>query len=178
VRNGVDLLGHANFLDDEAVEMLAERRDHLSVGPGIGWELHLLERGHEIGLSRQAMEARGYVAEVDATIDAVKRLREVGVRVLIGGDYGLSINPHGTNARDLEFFVDVFGMRPTEALLCATRDGGWAFDRSGMFGTLEAGTIADLIVVDGDPAADVTVLQDRSKITMVWKDGVKVEFPE
>jgi imidazolonepropionase-like amidohydrolase len=171
VRYGVDLIGHANFLDDEAVEMLAANRDRLSVGPGIAWEIQLLERGHEIGLSRSAMEARGYQREVDATIDSVKRLREVGVPILIGGDYGLSITPHGTNAKDLEYFVDLFDMSTTEALLCATRDGGRAADPSGMAGTLEADTYADLVIVDGNPSDDVTVLQDRDKIAAVTKAG-------
>ena len=171
VRHGVDFIGHANFLDDEAVEMLAGARDRLFVGPGIAWEIQLLERGHEIGLSRAMMEARGYQRELDETISAVKRLREVGVRLLIGGDYGLSITPHGTNAKDLEYFVDLFGMSPGEALLCATRDGGLAMDPTGMLGTLEAGTTADLVIVDGDPTRDITVLQYEERIVGVMKDG-------
>lgn len=174
VRHGVDFVGHANFLDDEAVEMLADARDRLFVGPGIAWEIQLLERGHEIGLSRAMMEERGYQRELDETIGAVKRLREVGVRLLIGGDYGLSITPHGTNAKDLEYFVDLFGMSPGEALLCATRDGGLAMDPSGMLGTLEAGTTADLVIVDGDPTRDITVLQHEERIVGVMKDGVLI----
>lgn len=175
VRHGIDLIGHANYLDDEAVEMLAANRDRLFVGPGIAWEIQLLERGHEIGLSRSLMEARGYQREVDATIDAVKRLRDVGVRVLIGGDYGLSITPHGTNAKDLEYFVDLFGMSPAEALLCATRDGGAAADPAGRVGTLEPGKFADLVVVDGDPTADISVLQDPTAISAVYKSGSLVD---
>jgi imidazolonepropionase-like amidohydrolase len=171
VRHGVDFVGHANFLDDEAVDMLAAARDRLFVGPGIAWEIQLLERGHEIGLSRAQMEARGYQRELDETIGAVKRLREVGVRILIGGDYGLSITPHGTNAKDLEYFVELFGMSPADALLCATRDGGRAMDRTGMLGTLEAGTTADLVVVDGDPTRDITVLQREEQIVGVMKNG-------
>jgi imidazolonepropionase-like amidohydrolase len=171
VRHGVDFVGHANFLDDEAVDMLADARDRLFVGPGIAWEIQLLERGHEIGLRRSAMEARGYQHEIDETISAVKRLRDVGVRILIGGDYGLSITPHGTNAKDLEYFVDLFEMTPTEALLCATRDGGLAFDPTGMIGTLEPETLADLVIVDGDPTRDITVLQEAPRIVTVIKGG-------
>jgi imidazolonepropionase-like amidohydrolase len=171
VRHGIDFVGHANFLDDEAVEMLAEARHRLFVGPGIAWEVQLLEHGHEIGLSRARMEQRGYQREIDETVSAVKRLREVGVRLLIGGDYGLSITPHGTNAKDLEYFVDLFGMSPTEALMCATRDGGLAFDPSGNLGTLEAETAADLVIVDGDPTRDVTVLQHAERIVGVMKAG-------
>ena len=172
VRHGIDLIGHANYLDDEAVDMLHAARDRLSVGPGIAWEIALLERGHEIGLPRDLMVERGYQAEVDATIDAVKRLREAGVRVTVGGDYGLNITPHGTQAKELEYFVDLFDMTATEALLCATRDGGWAFDPGGMAGTLDEGTWADIVIVDGDPTTDVTVLQDLSKLTVI-KAGVE-----
>ena len=171
VRHGVDIIGHANFLDDEAVDLLRAERHRIFVGPGIAWEIALLDRGHEIGLARDAMEARGYQREVDATVSAVKRLREAGVRILVGGDYGLNITPHGTNAKDLEYFVDLFGMSPTEALLCATRDGGAAFDPEGMVGTLEEGKYADLVIVDGNPVDDVTVLQDHSRIDAVMKDG-------
>jgi imidazolonepropionase-like amidohydrolase len=176
VRHGVDFVGHANFLDDEAVEMLAGARHRLFVGPGIAWEIQLLERGHEIGLSRELMERRGYQREIDETVSAVKRLREAGVPLLIGGDYGLSITPHGTNAKDLAYFVDLFGMSPAEALLCATRDGGLAWDPTGMLGTLEAETAADLVIVDGDPTRDVTVLQEAERIVGVMKAGRSVRL--
>ena len=90
---------------------------------------------------------------------------------MVGGDYGISIAPHGTYAKDLEYFVDLFGMRPTEALICATRNGGIAMDPSGALGTLQAGTSADVVMVDGDPLADIRVLQDHDKLT-VMKGGV------
>ena len=152
--------------------MLEAKRDEIFVGPGIAWEIALLDRGSELGLPRDAMEQRGYQREVDETISAVKRLRESKVRVLIGGDYGLNITPHGTNSKDLEYFVDLFGMSTSEALLCATRDGGAAADTSGMVGTLEAGKYADLLIIDGNPIEDIRILQDHSRIVGVMKDGV------
>ena len=62
-------------------------------------------------------------------------------------------------------------MSPQEALLCATRDGGAVADPNGMIGTLEEGKLADFILVNGDPVADIKVLQDQSAITNVIKDG-------
>ena len=88
VRHGIDLIGHANYLDDEAVALLREARDRIFVGPAIAWEVTALERGHELGLPRDFLVARGYQHEVDETISAMKRLREAGVRILVGGDYG------------------------------------------------------------------------------------------
>tara|TARA_Y100001970_G_scaffold73035_1_gene92620 strand:+ start:2334 stop:3614 length:1281 start_codon:yes stop_codon:yes gene_type:complete len=172
VRHGVDIIGHANYLDDEAVDMLEAKRDQIFVCPAIAWEIALLDRGGELGLPRDAMEQRGYQKEVDETISAVKRLRDSKVRVLVGGDYGLNITPHGTNSKDLEYFVDLFGMSTSEALLCATRDGGAAADTSGMVGTLEEGKYADLVIVDGNPLDDIRILQDHGRIVGVMKDGV------
>ena len=171
VRFGVDIIGHANYLDDEAIDMLREDRHRSFVGPAIAWEMQFLARCTEIGFSRETVRARGYDREVEETVKSVKRLRDAGVRVLIGGDYGLNITPHGTYAKDLEYFVDLFGLSPFEALLCATRDGGAAADPNGMVGTLEEDKYADLVIVDGDPITDVTILQDHARIAGVMKDG-------
>ncbi len=171
LRFGMDIIGHGNYLDDEAVDMLRKERHRIAVGPAIAWEVAFLEHCEEIGYSRERVRQLGYEREVQETVKAVRRLREVGVRVLVGGDYGLNITPHGTYARDLEYFVDLFGLSPAEALLCATRDGGAVADPDGMVGTLEEGKYADLVIVDGDPTADITVLQDHTRIAGVVKDG-------
>ncbi len=171
LRFGVDIIGHGNYLDDEAIDMLRKERHRVAVGPAIAWEVAFLERCEEIGFSREKVRELGYEREVEETVKAVRRLREVGVRVLVGGDYGLNITPHGTYARDLQHFVDLFGLSPAEALLCATRDGGAVADPDGMVGTLEEDKYADLVIVNGDPTADITVLQDHSRIAGVVKDG-------
>jgi imidazolonepropionase-like amidohydrolase len=171
VRAGIDIIGHANYLDDEAVELLRAERHRIFVGPAIAWEMQFLAQCETIGFSRASVRARGYDREVEETVKAVRRLRDAGVRVLPGGDYGLNITPHGTYAKDLQYFVELFGMTPFDALLCATRDGGAAADPDGMVGTLEEGKYADLVVVDGDPTRDVTILQDHARIPLVVKDG-------
>ncbi len=171
VRFGVDYIGHANFIDDEALDLLQKNRDRVFVGPAIAWEMQFLENCTQMGFSRSSPVVKAYEQEVEATVSAVKRLKAADVRVLIGGDYGLNITPHGTYAKDLEYFVDLFDLSPAEALLCATRDGGAAVDANGMLGTLEAGKYADLVIVDGDPLADIRILQDQSRLTAVMKDG-------
>ncbi len=171
VRAGVDYVGHANYLDDEAIGLLAEKKDSIFVGPAIAWEVAYLEKCETIGVSRETVIAQGYQAEIEATIATVEKLRAAGIRLIVGGDYGISIAPHGTYAKDLEHFVNLFGMSNAESLICATRYGGEAFDASGSVGTLEADTLADLVIVDGNPLQDITVLQDHSKLT-VMHDGV------
>ena len=74
-----------------------------------------------------------------------------GIRVLPGGDYGFAWTPHGTNAKDLEYFVDMLGFSPMEALLAATKHGGEIMGRPNELGQVKAGYLADLLLVDGDP---------------------------
>ncbi len=170
VRAGVDFVGHANYLDDEAVELLTQYRERLFVGPAIAWEIQYVAQCESLGVSKATVRKQGYEAEIDATVATVAKLRAAGVRLVVGGDYGISIAPHGTYAKDLEYFVELFGMSNAEALLCATRNGGLAFDPKGRVGTLVAGSLADLVVVDGDPLSDIRVLQDRGRLE-VMKDG-------
>ena len=132
--------------------------------------MQYLAQCESLGVSKATVRKQGYEAEIDATIATVAKLRAAGVRLVVGGDYGISIAPHGTYAKDLEYFVELFGMSSAEALLCATRNGGLAFDPRGRVGTLAAGSLADLVVVDGDPLCDIRVLQDRAKLA-VMKDG-------
>ncbi len=170
VRAGVDFIGHANYLDTEAVEMLAAQNHRIVVGPAIAWEVQYVSQCESLGVSKATVRAQGYEAEIEATIATVEKLRQADVRLVVGGDYGISIAPHGTYAKDLEYFVDLFGMRPTEALLCATRNGGEAFDPQGSVGTLTAGSQADFVIVNKDPLTDIRVLQDHDNLE-VFKAG-------
>ncbi len=172
VIHGVDYIGHANYLDDEALDLLRKNKDRVFVGPAIAWELKFMEDPYCLGFAPTQKQIEAYAKEVEATISSVKKMKSVGVRVLVGGDYGLNVTPHGTYAKDLEYFVRLFGMTSSEALLCATRDGGAAFDSSGMLGTLEEGKLADLLIINGNPLEDITVLQNHDQITAVVKDGI------
>ncbi|MEM1433079.1 MAG: amidohydrolase family protein [Pseudomonadota bacterium] len=171
VRAGVELIGHANYLDDEAVDLLAGANDHVFVGPALAWEINYLEKCETLGVSRETVIKQGYLAEIEATQVSVEKLRKAEVKLVVGGDYGISIAPHGTYAADLEYFVTYFDMRPAEALICATRNGGLAADPQGGRGTLVEGSLADLVIVDGDPLTDIRILQDHSKLT-VLKGGL------
>src|SRR5699024_9978937 len=101
------------------------------------------------------------------TCERMRALKRRGVRVLPGGDYGFPWNPHGNNARDLAFFVDLLGYTPIEAIVAATRDGGALMGRASDLGLVRAGYVADLLLVDGDPLDDVALLQDRARLTAI-----------
>ena len=101
------------------------------------------------------------------------KMHQAGIRVLPFGDYGFAWLPIGTDSRDLEHLVNLFGMKPWEALRAATAYGGeaWAGDSGELLGRVAKGYLADLLLVDGDPLADLSLLQDRDRILMVMKDG-------
>ena len=90
----------------------------------------------------------------------------------MGGDYGFAWNPHGDYAKELDFFVKYVGLKPLDVITCATKTGSEILGRSDEFGTLEAGKLADVLVVDGDVVADLSILQDRSRFITVMQGGV------
>ena len=171
VKAGVDFIGHANYLDDEALALLEASRDRVFVGPAVAWEITFLEHYQSFGFATGSPEHKGYAAELEATQASVKRMREAGIRVLVGGDYGLNITPHGTYAKELQYFTDYFGFSAGEALQAATKHGGEAFMPDGSLGTLEAGKIADIVIVKGNPLEQIGVLQDADAIAAVIKEG-------
>lgn len=104
-------------------------------------------------------------------------MRKRGIRVLPGGDYGFTYTPHGTYARDLWLFVKILGFSPMETIVAATRLGGEIMGMPGELGVVKPGALADLLLVDGDPLADIEVLQDRNALLMIMKDGTLHKAP-
>ena len=171
VKAGIDFIGHANYIDDEALDLLIKNKDKVFVGPAIAWEITFLENYKDMGFAENSREVIAYRNELEETIVSYKRMKEAGIRILVGGDYGLNITPHGTYAKDLEYYVNHFGFTNAEALHSATRLGGIAMHPDGSLGTLEEGKLADLVVIDGNPLEDITILQDHDRIVSVMKDG-------
>jgi imidazolonepropionase-like amidohydrolase len=166
VKYGVRAIYHATFADDEAIDALVDARDRVFVAPtpGVIWaHLHDLNHPPEPGM------------EVPETADSIKavanELRERGVRLVPGGDYGFAFNPIGLNARDLRLFVEWFGFTPAEALRAATQHGGQLMDMADELGLIRPGYLADLVLVDGDPLEDIGLLADQDKLVMIMKDG-------
>jgi imidazolonepropionase-like amidohydrolase len=81
-------------------------------------------------------------------------------------------NPHGNNARDLVYFTDLLGFTPMEAIVAATRLGGQIMGMPESLGQVRKGFLADLLLVDGDPLADVRILQDRNRLLAIMQNGV------
>ncbi|HEX4885281.1 MAG TPA: amidohydrolase family protein [Casimicrobiaceae bacterium] len=172
VRHGVDVIYHATCADEEALDALEAAKDRVFVAPALSVTWTRLHESGRFGLpSSPAMRAR-IERDLAMTCERMIELKRRGVRVLPGGDYGFAWNPHGNNARDLAFFVDLLGYTPMEAIVAATKWGGELMGYPGELGVVREGALADLLLVDGDPLADIAILQDRTKLRAIMKDGV------
>src|SRR4051812_37851974 len=99
-------------------------------------------------------------------------LKRRGVRVLPGGDYGAFItNPMGTNAKDLELFVELFRFSPMEAIIAATKWGGELVRMGDRLGQIKPGYFADLLFVSDDPVKNIRILQDPDNFAGIMIKG-------
>ena len=179
MRHGFDIIYHASFADEEALDMVEAQKQRVFVAPGLSVMIRLLDDGEStVGISRQAAKDMGYELELEAAVRSMKSMLRRGIRVLPGGDYGFAWAPHGENAKDLEYFVKHLGMTPMEALVSCTKWGGEMMMKGGELGQVKEGFLADLLLVDGDPLSNISVLQDQKKLLAIMKDGQFHKAPE
>lgn len=169
LRSGFRVLYHAEEVDDEALDLLAARKDDVFIGPTIGGIAMRAENGSGKDSERSAERLSRYRKTVD-------RIRASGVRVVPFGDYGFPGRPHGMNARDLRFFVDYLGFSPAQALRAATQWGGELMGRE-KIGLIAPGYLADLLVVDGNPVRTISILENRANLFLIMQDGRFVKAP-
>jgi imidazolonepropionase-like amidohydrolase len=174
-RAGIDWIMHGNVMDDEAIELLVE------TGTPLVPTLLLLSNagdfGHLVGAPDPLRE--GMKRMLDRTGDAMTRAHQAGVTFALGTDSGFSLTPYGVwHARELELLMEYAGMTSLQAIQAATRNGAFMLGLDGEVGVVAPGMIADLIIVNGDPVADIRVLQRRECIETVIQDGSVVVFDE
>ena len=177
LRHGIRLIYHASFTDEEALDMLEALKDEVFVAPGIGILWALLWEAEPHGVTHEQAVAMGYEEEWAAACESLSRMHKRGIRVLPGGDYGFAFNPHLQNMRDLELFVKHLGFTPMEAIRSCTAYGGQVMMRPHELGLVKEGYLADLVLLDGDPLANLAILRDPKRMLAVMKDGVFAKTP-
>jgi imidazolonepropionase-like amidohydrolase len=165
---GVDNIDHGVYLDDEVIELMMERGTTLV--PTLAVVDAIVTHGRKAGVFEASVRKAESVQA--AHIASFKKAFAAGVLCGLGTDY-LSdpTSPMGANADELVMYVDKVGLSPMDAIVCATRNNAIVLGLQDEIGTLEAAKQADLIVVDGDPLADISVLRDRDRILAVYKGG-------
>ena len=159
---GVDSIEHGCYLDEEPelIAMMAERGVFL-VPTLTVYEYHRESRAKHVRERARALHGHH--------VESIRRALEAGIRVVAGTDAGG--HGHPPNAAELAHLA-VAGLTPMQAIQSATGVAAACLGLEHEIGTVEKGKRADLVVVDGDPLADLKILQDPLRIRLVLKDGV------
>jgi len=167
---GIDIFLHGFYIDEDDAELMSKRG--IPLIPTLAWRGELVRTGAPGQPGWYLQKAKSYGP---SHLSSFKRAREAGVLIAAGtdcsggGSSGDFIR-HGENAKEMEYLVRN-GMAPMEALAAATGNVAEAFGLGMLIGTVEPGKLADIIVVDGDPLRDVTILQEKRRISKVIKNG-------
>ena len=164
---GVRSIEHGNLLDEATAQRMA--KDGAFLVPTLVTYEVLSERGEQLGMAKSSVEKIRYVGASGE--DSIRIAMAAGVRIGSGSD--LLGEPMREKARELVLQARVMGAM--DAIVAATKTNAELFGMSDRIGTVEEGKQADLIIVDGDPLADIGVLTDASRIRLVVKDGEVVK---
>ena len=174
-RAGVISVHSGEFVDDEGLRLMKERGCVLV--PTIAW-LHFrasedYARAYTRAWRLTDAQIRRFVEECrqayEASRRAIPRAFEVGTPVAIGSD-GAHVFPPFDLVVEMEYFQEL-RIPPLQIIASAARRAAQAVGRGDAWGTLEPGKAADILVVEGDPAQDVRVLRDKSRIVLIVQNG-------
>lgn len=166
VRAGIDSIEHGYFLDEEGIELMLESGTYLVATSAA--VRNVAARGVEDGLlpdvHRKACEA------VDMHVASFGKAFRAGVKLAMGTDSGVPFTRHGRNLEELAHLVEM-GLSPMEAIEVSTLGSARLLRLDDRLGSIEEGKVADLVVFDGNPLSDITLLQEAGRIKWVIKDG-------
>ncbi|KAM0747623.1 hypothetical protein T439DRAFT_92982 [Meredithblackwellia eburnea MCA 4105] len=167
---GVDMIYHASFISEATMHALEVQKDRVWVAPALAWLYGTLEDAEKFGYPPSKAESVGYSRELAIAIPGLKEMYKRGIRVLPGGDYGFAWTPHGTY-RDPELFVTKVGMTEMDSIIAATAGGGDLLLHPNDLGKVQPGFFADLILVNGNPLNDITLLSHHENLDVIMING-------
>jgi imidazolonepropionase-like amidohydrolase len=158
---GVDSIEHGSFIDEEAIRLMKEKGTYLVPTLYLGdW---FMENYQRLGVPEFMIEKAKVV--LPAARMNLARAFKAGVKVAFGTD--AAVYPHGLNGREFAVMVKL-GLTPMQSIQAATVNAADLLGWSDRIGSIEAGRLADIIAVNGDPTTDVAVLEHP---TFVMKNG-------
>lgn len=162
---GMDVIDHADGMDDECIERLVDTATPVVPSAFFPSRLWSSMKDHGFGFTDSLRQ------DLDRALAVLPAANEAGVCLALGDDYGAAGFPHGIYGEELGFYVHEAGIAPADVLRWATVNGARLMGRGDDLGALEEGRLADLLVVDGDPLADIAVLADPGRLVAIMKDG-------
>jgi imidazolonepropionase-like amidohydrolase len=165
IRAGVWSVEHGSMLDDEAIQMFLDTGTYLV--PTLFVVQEVSERGEKMGLPPVSLAKIEKINRVHQ--ESFRRAAEAGVKIAVGTD-SIDDEMHGKNAHELELMVR-YGFTPMQAIVAATKVSSEVCRVADKVGTLEAGKLADVLIVDGNPLDDIALLQDQLRLLSIMKEG-------
>lgn len=161
IRAGVDSIEHASLLDNEAIRLAVENDTYLSMD--IYVTEYILSEGKAAGILEESLAKERTVGKTQR--ESFKKAVDAGVKMVFGSDAG--VYPHGDNPLQFTRMVE-FGMTPLQAIQAATINAASLLKQQDKLGSIEAGKLADIIAVPGNPLEEIGVLEN---VSLVIKDG-------
>src|ERR1700761_670695 len=173
---GVAWIIHADLATDRDLEAVAKAG--MPIIPTATFLAVVVELGQKVGAEQVQLDINRMKRHFEALCQLMHKARKLGIKLLVGTDTGNNtfMRYGEVHAKELEIFVKYGGYSPLEAISAATRDNAYAIGLQGQVGELAPGKLADLIVLDRDPLADITVLQGGKHLTHIIKDGKIVDL--
>ena len=169
---GFDMILHGTYMDEEGLEIMIER--NVPLVPTFTFQANLIDYAEKMEASTDYKEI--FEKEIQDNVPIFTKAFEAGVPFICGSESGFSVTPYGDwHYKELEVFVEKLGLTPLEAITCATKNAASAMKRDDI-GLIAEGKIADLLVVDGDPSKDVTILGDKNLIKYVFLNGKDIDL--
>jgi imidazolonepropionase-like amidohydrolase len=166
LKAGVDLIDHGVYLDNECVEEMAKKKVWYSpMFSVMKWHANK----NPLPYARE-VSARG----VELTKASFQKALRAGVRICMGTDHAYEIGWHGD---EMKTMVEC-GMTPMQAIVASTGQASEALRMQALVGTLEVGKEADLLVVDGNPLEDISILADPKNLFLVMQAGRPCDGPK
>lgn len=169
---GVDWVLHAEYATEEDMYSLAE--SGIGFMPTLTLQFNYIDYAKDFGFSERSRDAVRNLMELSAK--NLELARQFGVKVMSGTDSGFALTPYGEwHAYEPELLVKHGGYTPMEAIVACTSNNAFAVGLDDEVGILGPGKLADILIVDGDPLQNISVLQDHSKLSIILKDGLPVD---
>src|SRR6516162_6944953 len=167
---GVDLIYHGDWANESDLDVVAEAGMPIApvlTSPWIGVEHGAAARGFGDRVRHRLR------MQLDTSFQMIRNARARGIPILSGSDTGnASAFTHGRwHGKEAELFVKEVGMSPMEAILANTSGNAAMVNLAGEVGVIAPGKLADIVIWDSDPIADITVLQHPEEISAIIKDG-------
>jgi imidazolonepropionase-like amidohydrolase len=167
IETGIHIIDHGDGFDEQCIERILEKGAFIA--PSLWFPKRMMQIAPGIPYT-DLMKP-----DFEAMCAILPKANAAGVKLLTGDDFGAAGVDHGTYAEEMILYVEDAGIPALDVIRWATKHGAEAMGLGEQTGTIEPGKLADLLVVNGDPSADITLLRDRTNLHAILLGGAVIK---